>query len=191
MLWIDAVRLLVDDLDVAAADLAVTQGLAVADLAGPGGPARVIPVGPAFLELVIADDNAPMWSVATEEFDAHARRLGRAWETLAWRHPGGGSAECRVMVPEDRCLPAIVDWGPAFHPSRCPAPHRTTPLGISCVTVGCERDALGGWLGADVADLPIRHLDGATGAVDSVHLALADARVILRGSSRRDDVYAV
>lgn len=191
VLWIDAVRLLVDDLDVAAADLAVTHGLAVADLAGPGGPARVVPVGPAFLEFVIADDNAPMWSVATDEFDSTVRRLRRAWETVTWRYPGGASAGCRVMVPEDRCLPAIVDWGAALHPSRCPVPHRTIPLGISCVSVGCDSEALGAWLGPDVVDLPIRHADGGTRVVHSVDLALADARVILRGSGQHDDEYAV
>lgn len=190
MLWIDSVRLRVDDLDAATAHLVSAHGLAVAEVCGPQGPTRLAPAGPAFLELM-TDDHPPRWSVASDDFDAQLRRLRRPVETFTWRYPNGVSGRCRAIIPDDRHLPSIVDWGTDPHPSRLPVPHRQVPLGISCLTSGCDRGALRSWLGADAADLPIHHVHDGTDAVESVHLALADARVILHGSHRNVDEYAV
>lgn len=191
VLWIDGAQLLVDDLAVATSTLYESNGLRVTTdggrVHGPSNP--VVPLRSGFLELV-TDRVVPGWTVATDDFDGAVRRLGRPWQTIAWRCPDGSVLEQRAVVADRPELPVLVDGArTTSHPSMWPADHRASPLGITCLVVGCAVDDLRRWLGDDLSDLPLDVRDDPPGVL-AVSLALAGSRILLEGSCR-DDQYAV
>ena len=193
-LAIDHVLVAVPDLDVAGEELEARFGLASA----PGGrhpgfgtANRIVPLGPAYLELVAVADPAraagsvfgrwvasappsrPMgWAVRTDDVDAVAARLGLAVEPGSRRAPDGSLLRWRTAGIEraaaEPYLPFFIEWGPGT-----PFPGGGDGPGIERLVVDGAAGRLGEWLGG--ADLPVDVRPGRTGVSEIAVGGIADA----------------
>jgi hypothetical protein len=188
-LQIDHVLYAVTDLDSAASRFEEDLGLDSI----PGGPHpdwgtanRIVPLGPDYLELVGVVDRAKAeassfgrlileagdglvgWSVATDDLDRVASRLGLEIVRGKRRRPDGVRLTWRAAgIPEAMrshgALPFFIQWeGPVeLHPG---GDHRA-PAGVTWVEVAVQEEQLRDWLVG--AALPVRFAsdgDGITGA---------------------------
>src|SRR5687767_14564658 len=138
-LRVDHVVYAVDDLDVAAAQFLEEHGLASVDGGrhpGWGTANRIVPLGPAYLELVAVVDAAEAaaspfgrwvagvrprrvrpfgWAVRTDELDAVARRLGLTVASGSRAARDGRLVRWRLAGIEQAAaepsLPFFIEWG--------------------------------------------------------------------------------
>ena len=186
-LALDHVLVAVPDLDAAGAALAARHGL----LSAPGGSHpgfgtanRIVPLGPAYVELVTVADPAraatspfgrwvasaapsqPMgWAVRTDDLDGVARRLGldvrpgsRAaadGTLLRWRMAGIEAAAAEPF------LPFFIQWG-----AGTPFPGGGDGPGIERLVVRGDAGRLRGWLGG--ADLAVEVRPGPAAVLEIV-----------------------
>lgn len=136
---------------------------------------RIVQLGPDYLELIgvvdretaagselgklllDAGDGLVGWSVATEELDPIAQRLGLAVERGSRKRPDGVRLAWRLAglheaLTSGGALPFFIQWeGPGeLHPG---GDHRA-PAGIRWVEVAAQESELRDWLGG--AQLPVR-----------------------------------
>ena len=206
MLSIDHVIFVVEDLDHASARLLEEHGLASAPGGrhpGHGTGNRVVPLGPAYLELMAVIDpveaaGSPMgrWAAATEQpglvpaalclrtDDAtrEAERLGLAAVPMSRTRPDGVVLSWQLvgvdeMFGPDR-LPFFIEWDvePADHPGRMEAAHHGAPSGISAVEVTGTPRLIVERLGDHA--LPITVSEGQPG-IGSVTVATSDGDITL------------
>jgi len=208
VLSIDHVIFVVEDLDHASARLLEQHGLASVPggrHAGHGTGNRIVPLGPAYLELMAVIDpveaaGSPMgrWAAATEQpglvpaalclrtDDAtrEAVRLGLAAVPMSRTRPDGAVLSWRLvgvdeMFGPDR-LPFFIEWDvePDEHPGRAEAPHHITPSGIAAVEVTGTPGLVAERLGDHA--LPISVSEGRPG-IGSVTVATTDGDITLSG----------
>jgi Glyoxalase-like domain len=184
---LDHVLLAVPDLDAAGAALAARHGLPSApggSHPGFGTANRIVPLGPAYLELVAVSDPAraaagafgrwvassppsrPMgWAVRTAGLDGVARRLGldvrpgsrevADGTLLRWRMAGVEAAAAEPF------LPFFIEWG-----AGTPFPGGGDGPGIERLVVRGDAARLRGWLGG--ADLPLEVRPGPAAVLEIV-----------------------
>ena len=136
----------------------------------------IVPLGPDYLELVGVVDRAAAeassfgrmiieagdglvgWSVATDDLDPLAERLGLEVVRGSRKRPDGVRLTWRAAgIPDAMSshgsLPFFIQWeGPAeLHPGG----DHTRPAGIRWVEVAADAERLREWLGG--ADLPVRY----------------------------------
>lgn len=206
MLAIDHAIVLVDDLDTAAAWLLDTHGLAsVAGGRHPGhGTAnRIVPLGPAYVELMTVVDGAeaatsPMgrWATTligptprpaalclrTEDADAVAARLGVGPVAMSRTRPDGTSLAWRLVGASDLfagdTAVFFIEWDdPSAHPGTVPADHRVEPTGDMSVVVRGDRAEMDRRIGDH--HLPLAVEDGPAGLVE-ISIGTTDRPIILR-----------
>ena len=179
-LAVDHVLIAVPDLDAAAAALAARTGLA--STAGGRHPDfgtanRIVPLGPAYLELVAVADrdqaaasafgrwvasapaSRPMgWAVRTDDLDGVARRLGLDVLPGSRAAPDGSLLRWRMAGIEaaatEPFLPFFIEWGEGT-----PFPGGGDGPGIERLVVRGDAGRLREWLGG--ADLPAEVRPGA------------------------------
>ena len=142
----------------------------------------IVPLGPDYLELVgvvdraaaeaspfgrmvlEAGDGLVAWSVATEDLDHVAQRLGLQIVRGARKRPDGVRLTWRAAgIPDAMrsagALPFFIQWeGPGeLHPGG----DHTLPAGIQWVEVAAGEEQLREWLGG--AELPVRFAAQGTG----------------------------
>ena len=193
MLALDHVVVLVDDLDAAAEQFYERYGLAsVAGgrHAGHGTGNRIVPLGDSYIELVAVVDRdeaaaSPFGSwverrlaeigeapaalcVRTDDIEEAARRTGHPALSMSRTRPDGVILEWQLVALEAALidgLPFFIQWhvDDAEHPGRTPVEHRCAPTGIEWVELRGDEVRLASWL--DLDDLPVRHVDGPSGAL--------------------------
>jgi Glyoxalase-like domain len=192
-LALDHVLFAVPDLEAAGAALERRLGLA----STPGGhharfgtANRIVPLGPAYLELVAVADPAqaaasafgrwvaaapasrPMgWAVRTADLDAVAARLGLAIVPGSRTAPDGSLLRWRMAGIEaaaaEPCLPFFIEWG-----AGTPFPGGGTGPGIERLVVRGDPERLRPWL--DGADVPVDMHPGAAAVLEIAVGGLAE-----------------
>ncbi len=196
MLLIDHVVLGVRDLEDAGRRMLERHGLGSV----PGGRHHgwgtansIVPLGPAYVELVAVVDEAEAqasdfgrrvaagvtggdrlltWCVATPDIETVAGRLGLEVTAGSRVRPDGTTLRWRSagsdVALHRRFLPFFISWEVPddLHPGRASAKHGTAPLGISWIEVSGSRAELEDWLGRE--RLPVRVSDGAEDIVAAV-----------------------
>jgi hypothetical protein len=192
-LWIEHVLFAVDDLDIAAREVAARFGLG--SIEGGRHPAwgtanRIIPLGDAYIELVaiangdVAATNAfgrwvaagrsrqsLGWAVRTDSLDAVADRLGLSIATGSRETPTGDVLRWRSAgVPEavaEPALPFFIEWaaGSAF-PGAAAVDHPGGGATLKHLSLTGEPDRIAAWLGDH--DLPIDVEPAPPGATRAV-----------------------
>lgn len=204
MISIDHVIFVVEDLDRAADAMFKAHGLASVAGGrhqGHGTANRIVPLGPAYLELMAVIDpieaaRSPMgqWAAATErpglvpaalclrteDANEEARRLRLAAIPMTRTRPDGTVLSWRLVGADQMFgperLPFFIEWGvePEFHPGRAQADHRVTPAGIAAVELTGNQKLIEEQLGVHV--LPITVSEGTPG-VASVMVATQEGEV--------------
>lgn len=206
MLSIDHVIFVVEDLDHASAELFDGYGLAsVAGgrHAGHGTGNRIVPLGPAYLELMAIVDpveaaDSPMgrWAASTErpglvpaalclrteDADREAERLGLPAVPMSRTRPDGAVLSWRLVGVDEMFgphrLPFFVQWevAPDDHPGRVEATHRIQPTGIAGIKVTGDPALIEERLGDHA--LPITVTAGEPG-ITSVVVATPSGDIVL------------
>lgn len=193
-LALDHVLIAVPDLDAAGAALEARFGLASSAGGrhpGFGTANRIVPLGPAYLELVaVADPGAAAasafgrwvtsaaprrllgWAVRTDDIDAVGARLGLDVVPAARAAPDGGLLRWRMAGIEaaaaEPCLPFFIEWGEGT-----PFPGGRDGPGIDRLVVRGDAARLRDWLGG--AGLPVQVRPGRPGVCAIAVGGLADA----------------
>lgn len=206
---IDHVVYGVQDLDAAAARLKADFGLGSI----PGGrhPGwgtgnRIVPLGPNYIELLAAVDQAQAerselgrsllaavadadgflgWCVSTEELDAVAARLDLPVVAGTRERPDGTVLRWRSAGFEralaEPSLPFFVTWDvpEELHPGRTEADHALPPKGIAWLEIGGDALRLREWL--EGSELPVRVVGGPPGVL-GVGIAAEPEEIVIRSS---------
>lgn len=204
MLAIDHVILTTDDVRATVRDLRERAGLAAIEGGrheGHGTGNWLVPLGDSYLELLTVHDEeearqSPFGSwvldrpahglslvcLRTDDADAIAARTGHDPSPMSRRTPDGAELRWRLVGLEaalsQAALPFFIEWdlGDTPHPGRSPAPHESTPHGITALTWGGDERDFTDWVGEH--DLPIHHEPGPPGP-RSVTIATDDGPVVL------------
>jgi hypothetical protein len=179
---LDHVLLAVPDLRAGAREMQARHGLVAVDGGrhpGWGTANRIVPLGPAYLELVAVVDAAEAaetpfgswvagvrpgtvrpfgWAVRTDELDAVARRLGLTVAAGSRAARDGRLVRWRLAGIEQAAaepsLPFFIEWGDGTPlPGRTPAEHPAGAARIDRLELTGDADRLRGWLGEH--DLPV------------------------------------
>lgn len=197
-LRIDHAVIAVRDLEATAARLLREFGLDAVEggvHAAWGTANRIVPLGPAYVELiavvdpvvagaspfgvVVAEaaaggDRTFTYCVATDDLDTVADRLGLEIVEGERRRPDGTLLRWRSAGLEDPrrepWMPFFIAWEtpPTEHPGRERVRHRVEPIGISGIDVAGDGPRLRDWLGP--TSLPVHLVPGDPG-VKAVRIA--------------------
>ena len=206
MLSIDHVVLAAGDLDEGAAAVERSYGLgsvAGGRHEGHGTANRIVPLGGnAYLELVAVVDEREAagsafgrrvvaaagsflgWSLATDDIDAIAARLGQPTTRLQRPDADGAPLSWRMTGLElailDPSLPFFVtpEMDPSLHPSRSAVEHRVRPDGVVRVTVRGDGEQLEAHLGPGHG-LPVEVVAGEPHGVVSVAVSTAEGELTI------------
>jgi hypothetical protein len=172
--------------DLAAGVRAVEAGLGLTSVEGGRHPGwgtanRIVPLGPAYLELVAVVDageaaahtfgrwltaaqprGGPFgWAVRTEELDRVANRLGLPVRDGSRATPDGRLLRWRTAGLEQAAaepfLPFFIEWAEGTPlPGRAAVTHPSGPLAITDLALRGDADRLTAWLGGDALPVTIR-----------------------------------
>ncbi|HYT77984.1 MAG TPA: VOC family protein [Actinomycetota bacterium] len=197
----------VQDLEAAASRMKADFGLGSVQGGhhpGWGTGNRIVPLGPNYIELLAAVDEAEAesnefgqsllaavadgdrllgWCVSTEDVDAVAARLELPVTAGSRVRPDGTVLRWRSAGLDralaEPSLPFFITWDVPqdLHPGRAEADHVSSPHGITWLEIGGDALRLNEWLAG--SELPVRVVGGPPGVL-AVGIAAEPEEIVLR-----------
>jgi len=197
----------VQDLEAAASRMKADFGLGSVQGGhhpGWGTGNRIVPLGPNYIELLAAVDEAEAesnefgqsllaavadgdrllgWCVSTEDVDAVAARLELPVTAGSRVRPDGTVLRWRSAGLDralaEPSLPFFITWDVPqdLHPGRAEADHVSSPHGITWLEIGGDALRLNEWL--EGSELPVRVVGGPPGVL-AVGIAAEPEEIVLR-----------
>jgi hypothetical protein len=211
-LVLDHVLIAVGDLDAASERLWREHGLACA--AGGhhldmGTANRLVPLGSAYLELIVVESDAddlpnpyfrdrvravretgprPFAYVLRGsddgDFDTTARELGQQPISISRSRPNGSPLTYRMLdmfeALQDATVPGVIEWQPGDNPSHIPVQHAVSAVGIAELEVRCPDAELPSWVHPHPG-LPLHPVDADPHGLGRIVVGLEDGGQLVLG----------